>query len=84
MFLEFIYPLKTSWSALNVFQYLSFRGAYAALTTLLFCFILGPHIIEALRRLKIGQSVRADGPQTHLKKGGTPTMGGVFIICSVV
>jgi phospho-N-acetylmuramoyl-pentapeptide-transferase len=67
-----------------VFQYLSFRGAYAALTTLLICFILGPHIIEALRQLKIGQAVRADGPQTHLKKGGTPTMGGVFIICSVV
>jgi phospho-N-acetylmuramoyl-pentapeptide-transferase len=84
VFLEFIYPLKNHWSALNVFQYLSFRGAYAALTTLLLCFILGPHIIEALRLLKIGQSVRADGPQTHLKKGGTPTMGGAFIICSVV
>jgi phospho-N-acetylmuramoyl-pentapeptide-transferase len=83
MFLEFIYPLKNLWTALNVFQYLSFRGAYAALTTLLICFIFGPHIIEWLRRLKVGQVVRTDGPQTHLKKTGTPTMGGAMIIVAV-
>ena len=78
MFLEFIYPLKNLWTAFNVFQYLSFRGAYAALTTLLICFIFGPHIIEWLRRLKVGQVVRTDGPQTHLKKTGTPTMGAAI------
>ncbi|MDR2021100.1 MAG: phospho-N-acetylmuramoyl-pentapeptide-transferase [Treponema sp.] len=84
MFLKFIYPLVRYFTPFNVFQYLSFRGAYAALTTLLICFLFGPRIIEALRRLKIGQSVRNDGPETHLKKGGTPTMGGVLIIFSVI
>jgi phospho-N-acetylmuramoyl-pentapeptide-transferase len=84
MFLEFIYPLVKFFTPLNVFQYLSFRGAYAALTTLLICFIFGPKIIEALKRLKVGQPVREDGPATHLAKTGTPTMGGIFIILSVV
>ena len=84
MFLEFIYPLVKYFTPLNVFQYLSFRGAYAALTTLLICFIFGPRIIEALRRLKIGQSIREDGPATHLSKGGTPTMGGIFILLSII
>ncbi|MDR0561190.1 MAG: phospho-N-acetylmuramoyl-pentapeptide-transferase [Spirochaetaceae bacterium] len=84
MFLEFLYPLTKYFPPFNVFQYLSFRGAYAALTTLLICYILGPLIIEALRKLKVGQSIREEGPETHLKKGGTPTMGGVLIIFSVV
>jgi phospho-N-acetylmuramoyl-pentapeptide-transferase len=84
VFLKFIYPLVKYFTPLNVFQYLTFRGAYAALTTLLICFIFGPRIIEALRRLKIGQAIRGDGPATHLKKDGTPTMGGVFIIFSVL
>jgi phospho-N-acetylmuramoyl-pentapeptide-transferase len=83
MFLEFIYPLVKYFTPFNVFLYLTFRGAYAALTTLLICFVFGSRIIESLRRLKIGQSIREDGPETHLKKGGTPTMGGVFIIVSV-
>ncbi|MDR3343870.1 MAG: phospho-N-acetylmuramoyl-pentapeptide-transferase [Treponema sp.] len=79
-----MYPLVKYFTPLNVFQYLTFRGAYAALTTLLICFMLGPKIIEALRKFKIGQSVREDGPETHLKKDGTPTMGGVLIILSVL
>ena len=84
MFLEFIYPLVRYFTPFNVFQYLSFRGAYAALTTLLICYIFGPRIIEALKRLNVGQAIRKDGPATHLKKEGTPTMGGLFIILSVV
>ena len=84
MFLEFIYPLVKYFTPLNVFQYLSFRGAYAALTTLLICYIFGPRIIEKLRTLKIGQSVRKDGPDTHIKKEGTPTMGGIFVILSIL
>jgi phospho-N-acetylmuramoyl-pentapeptide-transferase len=83
MFLEFIYPLVKYFTPFNVFLYLTFRGAYAALTTLLLCFMLGPRIIEALRRLKVGQSIREEGPKSHYKKIGTPTMGGVFIIFSV-
>jgi phospho-N-acetylmuramoyl-pentapeptide-transferase len=84
VFLEFIYPLVRYFTPLNVFSYLTFRSAYAALTTLLICFIFGGRIIEALKRLKIGQSVREDGPATHLSKGGTPTMGGIFIIGSII
>ena len=71
-------------SPFRVFSYLTFRSAFAALTTLLICFIFGGRIIEFLRRLKVGQNVRHDGPQTHLIKTGTPTMGGIFIILSVV
>jgi phospho-N-acetylmuramoyl-pentapeptide-transferase len=84
MFLEFFYPLVKYFTPFNVFQYLTFRGAYAALTTLLICYIFGPRVIEGLRTLNIGQAVREDGPATHLKKTGTPTMGGVFIIISIV
>jgi phospho-N-acetylmuramoyl-pentapeptide-transferase len=84
MFLEFIYPLVIYFTPLNVFSYLTFRGAYAALTTLLICFLFGGKIIEALRRLKVGQSIRDDGPATHLVKTGTPTMGGIFIIGSIL
>jgi len=83
MFFEFVYPLVIYFTPFNVIQYLSFRSAYAAITSLFICFIFGPRIIEALRRLKIGQAVRGDGPATHLKKDGTPTMGGVFVILSV-
>jgi len=84
MFLEFFYPLFRIFTPFNVFIYLTFRGAFAALTTLLICFLFGSKIIEFIRKLKIGQSVREDGPQTHLLKTGTPTMGGIFIILSVV
>ena len=84
MFLEFIYPLVKYFTPLNVFQYLSFRGAYAALTTLLLCYIFGPRIIEILKRLKIGQAIRGDGPATHQIKDGTPTMGGVFLVISII
>jgi phospho-N-acetylmuramoyl-pentapeptide-transferase len=84
MFLQFVYPLVKYFTPFNVFLYLTFRGAYAALTTLLICFLFGGKIIESLQKLKIGQSVRDDGPQTHLVKTGTPTMGGIFIIFSVV
>ena len=84
MFFEFLFPLARFFTPLNVFQYITFRGIYAAITTLLICFIFGGKIIEALKRLKIGQSIRSDGPQTHLSKTGTPTMGGIFIIGSVV
>ena len=84
MFLKFIYPLVKYFTPLNVFQYLSFRGAYAALTTLLICYLFGPRIIQSLKQMKIGQSVRTDGPATHLSKTGTPTMGGILVIFSIV
>jgi phospho-N-acetylmuramoyl-pentapeptide-transferase len=84
MFLEVIYPLVKYFTPFNVFLYLTFRGAYAALTTLLIAYISGPRIIAGLKRLRVRQAVRTDGPATHLVKDGTPTMGGVLIIISVL
>jgi len=84
MFYELIELLYSVFTPSRVFYYLTFRSAFAAITTLLICFIFGGRIIEFLRALKVGQSIRLDGPQTHLLKSGTPTMGGIFIIISVV
>jgi len=66
----------------NLFRYLTFRAAGAVVTSLLLAFVLGPATIRWLARMKVGQVVRADGPETHLEKAGTPTMGGVLIIMS--
>jgi len=84
VFLEFLYPLVKVFTPFNVFKYLTFRASYALITALLIAYLFGPRIIEALRVLKVGQAIRDDGPQTHLKKGGTPTMGGVLVILAVV
>src|SRR6266699_2477347 len=70
--------------ALNVFQYVTFRTAYASVTALLIPLIFGGRLIERLRGWNIGQQIREEGPQTHIAKGGTPTMGGVLIVGSVV
>jgi len=79
-----LYPLHTSISAFNVFRYITFRAIYASLTAFLICFVLGPWFIRKLRKMQIGQYIRDDGPQAHLKKAGTPTMGGTLIIFSIV
>jgi phospho-N-acetylmuramoyl-pentapeptide-transferase len=70
--------------AFNVFNYLTLRAVLATLTALTISFIVGPAVIRKLTALKIGQSVRSDGPQTHLIKSGTPTMGGALILVSVI
>jgi phospho-N-acetylmuramoyl-pentapeptide-transferase len=70
--------------ALNVFQYVTFRTAYAAVTALLISLVFGGRVIEALRRMKVGQEIREEGPQAHQAKRGTPTMGGVLVIGSVL
>src|SRR6185295_3741274 len=70
--------------ALNVFQYVTFRTAYASVTALLLSLMFGGKLIEALRRWNIGQQIREEGPQAHMAKRGTPTMGGVLIVGSVV
>jgi phospho-N-acetylmuramoyl-pentapeptide-transferase len=79
-----LYPLHTSISAFNVFRYITFRAIYASLTAFLICFVLGPWFIRKLREMQIGQYIRDDGPQAHLKKAGTPTMGGTLIIFAIV
>jgi phospho-N-acetylmuramoyl-pentapeptide-transferase len=68
----------------RIFRYLTFRTAFASLTALLIALLIGPYVIEKLREFQIGQFVRTDGPQTHLKKAGTPTMGGVLIGIAVL
>jgi phospho-N-acetylmuramoyl-pentapeptide-transferase len=70
--------------ALNVFQYVTFRTAYATITALLTSLLFGGKFIEALRKWNIGQQIREEGPQAHMAKRGTPTMGGVLIVGSVV
>lgn len=70
-------------SALNVFQYTTFRAVMAALTALAFSLLLGPWTIRKLSELRVGQAVRTDGPQTHLIKNGTPTMGGALILTAI-
>lgn len=84
MFKALLYPLRDSISFLNIFQYISFRSAYAAVTAILISFIIGAKVIKFLTKIKMGQEVRLDGPETHLKKSGTPTMGGFLIIMSVL
>ena len=66
----------------NLFNYITFRTAGAVVTSLVLTFVLGPVMIRWLTRLRFGQVVRATGPQTHLKKAGTPTMGGALIIAA--
>jgi phospho-N-acetylmuramoyl-pentapeptide-transferase len=70
--------------ALNVFQYVTFRTAYATITALLISLLFGGRVIRMLRELNIGQQIREEGPQAHMAKSGTPTMGGVLIIGSVL
>jgi phospho-N-acetylmuramoyl-pentapeptide-transferase len=68
----------------NLFRYITFRAAGAMVTALVVSFVLGPAVIRWLRHLRVGQVVRNDGPETHLSKAGTPTMGGVLILISTV
>ena len=70
--------------AFNVFSYITLRAVLATMTALVISFLVGPRMIAWLARMKIGQSVRDDGPQTHLAKAGTPTMGGALILVSIV
>src|SRR5437016_8028113 len=70
--------------ALNVFQYVTFRTAYASVTAMLISLLFGRKLIEGLKRWNIGQQIREEGPQAHIAKRDTPTMGGLLIIGSVV
>src|SRR6202042_699673 len=70
--------------AFNVFRYITFRAMFASLTSLFLCIALGPWLIRKLREFQIGQHIREDGPKSHQKKAGTPTMGGVLIVISII
>ncbi len=84
MIYHLLFPLHTTISVFNVFRYITFRTIYASLTAFLICFLLGPWVIRKLSYMQIGQYIRDDGPETHHKKAGTPTMGGTLIIFSII
>ena len=71
-------------SGFNVFSYLTLRAILSTLTALLIAILIGPKMIRYLQRMQIGQTVRDDGPQSHLSKSGTPTMGGLLILAAIV
>jgi phospho-N-acetylmuramoyl-pentapeptide-transferase len=68
----------------RIFRYLTFRTVFASLTALLIAMFIGPYVIQKLREFQIGQYIREDGPQSHQKKSGTPTMGGVLIVIAIL
>jgi phospho-N-acetylmuramoyl-pentapeptide-transferase len=80
----FFEKLTELFSPFNVFKYITFRSIYAAVTALLICFILGPFVIEKLRALKFGQTIRWEVQDMHNHKAGTPTMGGLLILASLL
>jgi phospho-N-acetylmuramoyl-pentapeptide-transferase len=81
LFYERLFHLFTPF---RVFGYATFRTAFASLTALFLCIALGPWLISKLREFQIGQYIREEGPKSHMKKAGTPTMGGILIIISIV
>jgi phospho-N-acetylmuramoyl-pentapeptide-transferase len=83
MLLELAEWMARHFASVHLFQYITFRAIMAALTALAVSLLLGPWLIRKLAALKAGQVVRSDGPQTHLSKAGTPTMGGLLILFAV-
>jgi len=84
MLYHILYPLAADIRLLNVFKYLTFRTIYAMITALLVAFFIGPWVIRRLEGLQARQVIRTDGPESHLKKQGTPTMGGVLILAAIL
>jgi len=84
MLYDLLVPLAKYWGGFNVFRYITFRTIYAAITALLISFLLGPWLIRVLRSHQVGQTIRLDGPESHLSKEGTPTMGGLLIVLATV
>ncbi len=84
MFYLLLYPLRDIISVFNVFRYITFRSIYAAITALLISFILGPYFIRKLKQWHVGEEIYEEVPESHHKKRGTPTMGGILIIIAII
>ncbi len=85
MFYNFLTPYSNKFHIANLFTYISFRSGLAILLSMAICFFISPRLIAYLRTIqKNGQPIRCDGPQTHFKKAGTPTMGGLIILTSTI
>jgi phospho-N-acetylmuramoyl-pentapeptide-transferase len=83
MLYYWLYPLARQYPIFNVFRYITFRMAMAAVTALLLLLVLGPAMIRSLKRRQIGQAIREEGPRSHQSKAGTPTMGGLLILLGI-
>ncbi|MBN1560466.1 phospho-N-acetylmuramoyl-pentapeptide-transferase [candidate division KSB1 bacterium] len=77
-------PYSDVWIGFNVVRYITFRSAAAAVMALLFSLFIGPIIIRLLKKNQIGEQIRTDGPESHFSKRGTPSMGGIIILCGVL
>jgi phospho-N-acetylmuramoyl-pentapeptide-transferase len=84
VFYHLLYPLKAHFSPFNVFRYITFRTFFAILTAMALSLIIGPWCIKKLKELQVSQFIREEGPQSHQCKAGTPTMGGLMIICTML
>ncbi len=84
MLYHLLYALHDQFSILNVMRYITFRTAYASLTALIISLLLGPWLISRLKQFQIGQYIREEGPTAHHAKAGTPTMGGLLIVISIL
>lgn len=84
MFYHFLVPLTEYFTGFNLFRYITFRTAGATITALLICLVFGPIFIKWLQKKQIGEEIRVDGPQSHKKKAGTPTMGGIIILTGII
>jgi phospho-N-acetylmuramoyl-pentapeptide-transferase len=84
MLAELLYQFKSYFFGFNIFRYITVKSALAAVTALIFSLLIGPKIIRLLRRHQLGEEIREDGPASHLTKKGTPTMGGLIIIISII
>lgn len=84
MLYHLLYALHDQFSVLNVMRYITFRTAYASLTALIISLLLGPWLISRLKQFQIGQYIREEGPTAHHAKAGTPTMGGLLIVISIL
>jgi len=84
MFYRFLYPLTSTISFFNIFQYITFRAAYALITALLISFLIGPPFIKLLKRNAAGEKIRSEVPRQHVRKSGIPTMGGLLMIIAIV
>lgn len=84
MFYHLLYPLTEQVSGLNLFRYITFRTAGATATAIIICLLLGPFFLRLLKKYQVSESIREEGPQSHQKKAGTPTMGGLIVLAGIV
>ena len=81
---DLLYQFTDVFFGFNLFRYITVRAALAAITALLFSLLIGPKIIRLLKSRQLGEEIRSDGPETHLAKAGTPTMGGTIVLLGIV